>query len=70
MQSRPLDYFITEAEISKAARKLKNNKSAYSDKIETKSLKASLPTLLSVYHKIFNTFLNLEQYLKIGATVL
>jgi len=31
MQSRPLDYFITEAEISKGARKLKNNISASSD---------------------------------------
>ena len=46
MQSRPLDYFITEAEISKAARKLKNNKSAYSEKIRNEMIKASLPTLL------------------------
>ena len=59
MQSRPLDYFITEAEISKAARKLKNNKSAYSDKIRNEMIKASLPTLLPVYHKLFNTVLNL-----------
>ena len=40
MQSRPLDYFITEAEISKAARKLKNNKSAYSDKIRNEMIKS------------------------------
>ena len=59
MQSRPLDYFITEAEISKAARKLKNNKSAYSDKIRNEMIKASLPKLLPVYHKLFNTVFNL-----------
>ena len=59
MQSRLLDYFITEAEISKAARKLKNNKSAYSDKIRNEMIKASLLTLLPVYHKLFNTVLNL-----------
>ena len=42
MQSRPLDYFITEAEISKAARKLKNNKSAYADKIRNEMIKATI----------------------------
>ena len=41
MQSRPLDYFIREAEISKAARKLKNKKSAYSDKIRNEMIKAT-----------------------------
>ena len=59
MQSRPLDYFIIEAELSKAARKLKNNKSAYSDKIRSEMIKASLPTLLPVYQKLFNTVLDL-----------
>ena len=43
MQSRPLDYFITEAEISKAARKLKNNISASPEKIRNEMIKASLP---------------------------
>ena len=60
MQSRPLDYFITEAEISKEARKLKSNKSAYSDKIRNEMIKTSLPTLLPVYHKLFNTVLKLR----------
>ena len=59
MQSRPLDYFITEAEISKAARKLKNNKCAYSDKIRNEMIKASLPTLLPATCLPVNNVLNL-----------
>ena len=57
LRTRPLDYFIIEAELSKAARKLK--KSAYSDKIRNEMIKASLPTLLPVYQKLFNTVLDL-----------
>jgi len=53
MQSRPLDYPTTEAEILSAAKKLKNNKSAYSDKIRNEMIKASLPMLLPVYHEPF-----------------
>ena len=40
-QFRPLDYLITENEIRKAAKKLKNNKSSYSDKIKNEMIKAS-----------------------------
>jgi len=38
MQSRPLDYPITEAEILSAAKKSKNNKSTYSDKIRNEMI--------------------------------
>ena len=41
MQPRPgLDYPITEIEIRTAVKKLKNNKSPYSDKIRNEMIKA------------------------------
>ena len=55
---RPLDYLITENEILKAAKKLKNNKSSYSDKIRNEMIKASINVLMSVYYKLFNAVLN------------
>lgn len=57
-QFRPLDYLITENEIRKAAKKLKNNKSSYSDKIRNEMIKASLNDLMPVYYKLFNAVLS------------
>ncbi|KAL9969524.1 hypothetical protein ACROYT_G021746 [Oculina patagonica] len=57
-QFRPLDHLITEIEIRKAAKKLKNNKSSYSDKIKNEMIKASINDLMPVYHKLFNGVLN------------
>ena len=45
---------ITEREIRKAAEKLKNNKSPFSDKIRNEVIKASIDTLMPVYEKLFN----------------
>ena len=50
--SRPLDFMITEREIRKAAEKLKNNKSPFSDKIRNEMIKASIDTLMPVYEKL------------------
>ena len=58
MQPRPLDYPITELEIRKAVKRLKINKSPYSDKIRNEMIKASLNGSMSVYHKQFNNVLN------------
>ena len=49
---------ITEREIRKAAEKLKNNKSPFSDKIRNEMIKASIDTLMPVYEKLFNSILN------------
>ena len=56
--SRPLDFMITERKIPKAAEKLKNNKSPFSDKIRNEMIKASVDTLMPVYEKLFNSILN------------
>ena len=56
-ESRPLDYPINENEIRKAAKKLKNNKSPFSDKIRNEMIKASIDTLMPVYYKLFNSIL-------------
>ena len=56
--ARPLDFMITEREIRKAAEKLKNNKSPFSDKIRNEIIKASIDTLMPVYEKLFNSILN------------
>ena len=58
MQSRPLDYPITEIEIRTAVKKLKHNKSPYSDKIRNEMIKASLNEMMPVYHKLLNNSLN------------
>ena len=58
MQSRPLDYPITELEIRTAVKKMKINKSPYSDKIRMEMIKASLNEMMPVYHKLFNNVLN------------
>ena len=58
MQSRPLDYPITELEIRTAVKKMKNNKSPYSDKIWNEMIKASLNDMMPVYHKLLNSVLN------------
>ena len=56
-ESRPLDYPINENEIRKAAKKLKNNKSPFSDKIRNEMIKASIDTLMLVYYKLFNSII-------------
>ena len=57
-QFRLLDYLITENEIRKAAKKLKNSTSSYSDKIKIEMIKASINDLMPVYYKLFNAVLN------------
>ena len=59
VQFNSLDYSITENEILVAVKKLKNNKSSFSDKISNEMIKASLNELMPVYHKLFNTILSL-----------
>ena len=49
-----LDYLISELEIRKAAKKLKNNKSPYSDRIKNEMIKSSLNELMPVYLQLFN----------------
>ena len=55
LHSRPLHFIITEREIRKAAEKLKNNKSLFSDKTGNEMIKASVDTLMPVYEKLFNS---------------
>ena len=52
-----LDYLITENEIVTAAKKMKNNKSSFSDKIKNEMIKASLQDMMPVYLKLFNSIL-------------
>ena len=57
--SRPLDFSITENELRKAANKLKNSKSPFSDEIRNEMINASLDTLMPVYDELFNSILPL-----------
>ena len=57
--SHSLDYLITELEIRTAAKKLKNNKSPFSDKMKNEMIKSSLNQLMPVYLKLFNAVLSL-----------
>ena len=68
--SRPLDFMITEREIRKAAEKLKNNKSPFSDKIRNEMIKLSIDTLMPVYEKLFNSILNQGTMHRLGVVVL
>ena len=52
-----LDHTITEQEIRQAAKKLKNEKSPFIDKIRNEMIKASLESLMPVYIKLFNLIL-------------
>ena len=52
-----LDEPISEAEVLSAAKTLKNNKSAYSDKIKNEMIKHSVKILLKLHHKLFNLVL-------------
>ena len=52
-----LDYFITENEIVTAAKRMKNNKSSFSDEIKNEMIKASLQDMMPVYLKLFNSIL-------------
>ena len=54
----PLHYLITETEIRTAAKKLKNNKTPFSNKIRNEMIEASLHDMMPVYYKLFNTILN------------
>ena len=56
-QMASLDYFITENEIVTAAKRMKNNKSSFSDKIKTEMIKASRQDMMPVYLKLFNSIL-------------
>ena len=56
-QFNHLDYEITEREIRQAAKKLKNKKSPFVDKIRNEMIKASLEPLMPVYVKLFNLIL-------------
>ena len=56
--SHSLDYLITELEIRTAAKKLKNNKSPFSDKIKNEMIESSLNELMPVYLKLFNAVLS------------
>ena len=56
-QSNSLNGLITELEIYTAAKKLKNNKSPFSDKLKNEMIKSSLNQLMPVYLKLFNTVL-------------
>ena len=56
--SHSLDYLITELEMRTAAKKLKNNKSPFSDKIKNEMIKSSLNELMPVYLKLFNAVLS------------
>ena len=51
-QHRPLDYLITENEIRTAVKKLKNNKTPFSDKIRNEMIKATLLDMMPVYCKL------------------
>ena len=53
-----LDYLITELEIRTVSKKLKNNKSPFSDKIKNEMIKSSLNQLMPVYLKLFNAVLS------------
>ena len=57
MQSRPLDYPITELEIQIAVKKLKNNKSPYSDKIRNEMIKVILNGMMPVFINFLTMFL-------------
>ena len=52
-----LDYEITKRQIRQAAKKLKNKKSPFVDKIRNEMIKASLEPLMPVYVKLFNLIL-------------
>ena len=53
-----LDYLITENETFIAAKRLQNNKSAFSDKIKNEMIKASLQEMMMpAYLKLFNLIL-------------
>ena len=56
-QTQALDYLINETEIRIAVKKLKNNKSSFSDKIKNEMIKSAVNELMPVYLKLFNTFL-------------
>ena len=55
---------ITEQEILKAIKSLKNNKSPGADNTINEQIKASIYNMLPIYVKLFNLILVL--YLKIG----
>ena len=57
-----LDYNITEMEIRNAAKKLKNNKSAFSDRIKNEMLKCSINILLQGFLKLFNLILEVGYF--------
>ena len=51
-QTQALDYLINETEIRIAVKKLKNNKSSFSDKIKDEMIKSAVNELMPVYPKL------------------
>ena len=60
--SNELDKEITVEELKKAAKKIRLNKAAYSDKVTNEMLKASIDILANAFIKVFNTVLNSGQF--------
>jgi len=56
--SHSLDYLITELELRTAAKKIKNSKSPFSDKIKNEMIKSSLNELMPIYLRLFNVVLS------------
>jgi hypothetical protein len=56
-QHDKLDLPISETEIRNATKKLKRNKSTYSDRIKNEILKYSINFMLEAYVKLFNLIL-------------
>ena len=59
-----LDFEITKEDVVKAVKSLKNGKTPGLDGISNEMLKASLPSCLKIYVKLFNTILNLGVFPK------
>jgi hypothetical protein len=57
-----LDYLITDMEIKDAAKKLKKNKSAFSDRIKNEMIKCSTNILLQGFVKLFNLILEVGYF--------
>ena len=53
-----LDQVITDSEIKNAAKKLKNKKASYSDRVSNEMIKSSISPLSNGFIKVFNTILS------------
>ena len=57
LKTHALDYLTNEAEIRVAVKKIKNDKSSFSNKIKNAMIKSAVNELMPVYLKLFNTVL-------------